>query len=627
LKTVYKKFHVLCLLFTLAASTVSQTRIDKFIPLSPSDSLDATYFIPSSPTPINGYPAILFVHGFGGSKNSTLASAQIYAQSGFATLCYSVRGHGNSSGSSSIMSIQERLDLSKVLSYTEDLPFVDTTSIGITGGSQGGLHGLWAVADNLPVKAITADVMIPDWASDIFRNGAIKYSLLWLLKNPTVHYTDIRDTLCNLLASDDYDSLRSIFSRDRDLDISGLSLSQKPLILLLKYQDFYFGANSGINFFKNYTGLKKLYLGTVGHYSDVSWDESYYQFSWITSWFNKFLKNIETGILLTPKYTYAYSSLPVDSSGYFTWQHIEANELPVPTYHRLYLKSGSQMEYTFPSSENDYFLLSNNYKNTNYTIDSAYFDGFKGARFDAALEKQTLIFETTQLNDDVTMMGAPRIKFFVTSNSNKFPVNVQIYETDSLGNKYFICRINYVFRSNNPCTNYTLEAEGYYHAHKFQKSNKIRVEICNIDISNRKTFPVIPFVLPVFEYSQTEIYTNLYLASYIDLPLLNAGLVTRIDELIADQTILLENQPNPFNPYTTIKYSLPKSSFVSLKIFDILGREVKTIFEGRQQGGYYSYVFDGSALTSGVYFCRIETANISGHSVSSIKTHKMLLIK
>ncbi|MBN1633268.1 MAG: T9SS type A sorting domain-containing protein [Ignavibacteria bacterium] len=74
---------------------------------------------------------------------------------------------------------------------------------------------------------------------------------------------------------------------------------------------------------------------------------------------------------------------------------------------------------------------------------------------------------------------------------------------------------------------------------------------------------------------------------------------------IPDRFDLQQNYPNPFNPVTVIKYQLPKIVFISLKVYDQLGKEVEVIYEGRQEPGYYEATLDGSGLASGIYFCRI----------------------
>ena len=83
---------------------------------------------------------------------------------------------------------------------------------------------------------------------------------------------------------------------------------------------------------------------------------------------------------------------------------------------------------------------------------------------------------------------------------------------------------------------------------------------------------------------------------------------------------LSQNYPNPFNPSTIIQYNLPKTGLVSLKIYDILGREVATLVNEQQVAGVYKVTFDASKLASGVYIYRI----ISGNFVS---TKKMMLLK
>jgi len=83
---------------------------------------------------------------------------------------------------------------------------------------------------------------------------------------------------------------------------------------------------------------------------------------------------------------------------------------------------------------------------------------------------------------------------------------------------------------------------------------------------------------------------------------------------------LYQNYPNPFNPTTTIEYRLSSSGFVSLKVYDVLGREVATLVNERQKAGTHTVIFDASRLLSGVYFCRL----VAG-SHSAVK--KMLMIK
>jgi len=83
---------------------------------------------------------------------------------------------------------------------------------------------------------------------------------------------------------------------------------------------------------------------------------------------------------------------------------------------------------------------------------------------------------------------------------------------------------------------------------------------------------------------------------------------------------LSQNYPNPFNPATTITYELPAAGWVTLKVFDILGREVQTLVNNQQMAGLHSVAFDASRLTSGTYFYRMQCGNF-------VQTKKFVLLK
>jgi hypothetical protein len=81
-----------------------------------------------------------------------------------------------------------------------------------------------------------------------------------------------------------------------------------------------------------------------------------------------------------------------------------------------------------------------------------------------------------------------------------------------------------------------------------------------------------------------------------------------------------QNYPNPFNPATTISYSIPNESQVSLKIYDVMGREVVELASGRQAAGFYNIEFDASSLASGTYFYKLTAGEF-------VSVKKMVLLK
>ncbi len=85
------------------------------------------------------------------------------------------------------------------------------------------------------------------------------------------------------------------------------------------------------------------------------------------------------------------------------------------------------------------------------------------------------------------------------------------------------------------------------------------------------------------------------------------------------QFSLEHNFPNPFNPSTTITYELPKPSMVTLSVYDLLGREVYVLVNDKSDAGYHEVKFDGTVLSSGVYFYRIQAG-------SYVQTRELLLL-
>ena len=89
---------------------------------------------------------------------------------------------------------------------------------------------------------------------------------------------------------------------------------------------------------------------------------------------------------------------------------------------------------------------------------------------------------------------------------------------------------------------------------------------------------------------------------------------------IPKQFRLEQNYPNPFNPTTTIEFALPQRSAVTLKLLDILGREVATLVDDELEAGVHKVSFDAKDLASGVYFYRIQAEGF-------VRARKLMLLK
>ncbi|MDD5361217.1 MAG: YCF48-related protein [Ignavibacteria bacterium] len=138
------------------------------------------------------------------------------------------------------------------------------------------------------------------------------------------------------------------------------------------------------------------------------------------------------------------------------------------------------------------------------------------------------------------------------------------------------------------------------------------------------TFTNIPFI------SNNGITTMSFVNAMTGWLMGEGGMIIRTDDILTNSTVtetqipkeylLSQNYPNPFNPTTKISFEIPKSGLVSLKIYDVLGREVAAVINEYRQAGKYTLDFDAAGFSSGIYFYRLST-----NGFSDIK--KMLLIK
>jgi hypothetical protein len=115
-----------------------------------------------------------------------------------------------------------------------------------------------------------------------------------------------------------------------------------------------------------------------------------------------------------------------------------------------------------------------------------------------------------------------------------------------------------------------------------------------------------------FNFSDGDVYARF-------ISPLATGVDNEID-LLPDKTTLLQNYPNPFNPTTSISFCLPSKLFVSLKVFNVLGKEVATLVSKEMPAGSYTNQWNGANLSSGVYFYRLQAGSFT-------QTKKLVLLR
>jgi hypothetical protein len=118
---------------------------------------------------------------------------------------------------------------------------------------------------------------------------------------------------------------------------------------------------------------------------------------------------------------------------------------------------------------------------------------------------------------------------------------------------------------------------------------------------------------------------NKYAVLYKKIPVSSILSDAADDEYNSIDFHMSQNYPNPFNPETSFDVVLPELTFIKIKVFDVLGREIKTIASEEKAAGRYTYRLNMNHYASGIYFCRLETRNASG--TVQFQERKIMLLK
>jgi len=611
--------------------------------------LDCSKFFPDTGNIFlpNGYPGVIMCHGYGDSKATLAQFAHDQASYGYSVYTYSMRGEGNSGGLSNLISITEAQDLMEVVNYVkhDQGSRVDSSNILIMGGSQGGIIPYMAACNGMNVKCIISALASPTFASSWIENGSIKMTLLWTVSYPpsNARYTPQVDAIRSWIYSgsvDKWDSLAYWLPLNRDF-ANQVPQNKIPIMLENSWQDYFFNAYGNISTIPILTSPKRYYFGAVqGHGGDTSGTENLWHMNFFNEWFYYWLFNINNNILTRPLFHYASTTFPTNSVNMWSFIHDSSSVWPPngQTDLKLFFNWDNILRITQNANQNKFQNLKN-HVSSKLTMQQAVDWEFKGGKFTTAFWKDYIIFNTPKLANDIRIIGTPQMKFDYASSAGRVQFNFQISEVnvpDSPNVVKLVSRVNYSDRHNTPNIRKNVPFYGNSFSHIFKKGDKIRITITNIDnkeISDTSFLGSNPFVLPVLDSGSSKIYYSNN--SYIILPVqvLNSspgGMKIFEDEnsepVQADNIPfnfdLKQNYPNPFNPSTTIEYAVPENSFVTLKIYNVSGKEVASLVNSQLSAGNYSVLLNADLyhLSSGIYFYKLTAGN-------QVAVKKLMLIK
>ncbi len=530
-----KYTFLLIVLLLIASSAFSQTSLNIQNPVKRTDfnlsledgiTLDCSKFSPQTTQP-EGIPAVIFLHGFGGSKNDVIPFAENLAKYGYYTFTYSMRGQGSSTGLSNVISTTEMNDLLQVIDFVKSEQGVNKDRIGLTGSSQGGILSFMAASNGVDVKCIVADLASPEFASNWIENGCVKMTLFWSLNydSTIVRYSDEAKNFKRWILSnkkDKWDSLAYYLPKDRDFT-SQLENMNVPMLASNSWQDKFFNTYGMIKASGLITSSYKMYYGTIGgHGSDTTHEETSYHSKIIENWLDWYLYGVNNGIQNSWKFAYTTSSHPIVFN-HWTYSRSYSDYWPPEGVEnlKLYFSPGNRLSGEPHREKTDTVSFLNDVRDKNLKMKYAVKSGFTGEEFNSRFIKTLMYFETEPLNNNILLAGTPMLNLIYSSTANICQYNFQIWEVKPNGEMNFVTRINFTDRHYRKNFVKQQLIYGISHSHMFQKGYRIRIYVTNIDNGPADNFlGTNPHVLPVLKRARNYIFMGKESPSYIELPVI-----------------------------------------------------------------------------------------------------------
>ncbi|MDB5033771.1 MAG: hydrolase [Chlorobi bacterium] len=266
-------FIIICVTALLRADAA--VRVDTLLTMSDGVRINVVYFRPQSTQPPAGYPALVLVHGFAGSKNDYASSlAPVYADSGYFSLAYTVRGQGldNPAYASEgefewFTGNRELADCREIIEWVRSRADVNRERVGIEGASQGGLTSWGAALARMPIRCAVPIIGVPYYSSILCPNKTENYFFLGALyvaklTGKVRMAPPLGDTLYNFLAADQYESA---LNHVRRYDPASLAAVQVPVFMQMAWQDDLFTGREFYRGFQELTVPKKLFVWPGPH--------------------------------------------------------------------------------------------------------------------------------------------------------------------------------------------------------------------------------------------------------------------------------------------------------------------------------------------------------------------------
>ncbi len=585
-------FHIAWLFLAITTHVSAQQSTETTVTMSDGVVLDALYFRPTTQAPANGYPAILLVHGFAGSKNDVRTLARTFATQGYVTVGYSVRGQGASGGLFDFFSSERILgDLRAMIDYTAHQPQVNPDRVAVLGGSQGGLHAWFAAAYQMPVRTVVSIIANGRVRENWLENNAMNWMFSHVALTSGVRFDQGTLTMIQQAGqTGQYDSLRSFLTRyssnERELDV------KVPVAIIVSAHDIFFNQNAAIRQFANLPTASRFILYPGGHALPEVQEQENYVLDVIDRWLAWWLKDdVSSESVASP------DSAVVHFDG-------------ATGERRVFARADEGLWLAPDPGRSELGELNLYFSNLGMLEDKPVNAGSSAVRFTTLLGSQPAVFRSEPFTRDVTLAPfSPLVSMYCSATGGSYQMNVSLFDYDPSANARTPIGRGHMQVDGNTGGTQLLQFELTRILHTMRAGHSLEVQVhggvsffpdFGLNFGNIVTAPAFNSENSLLWGGDAASTLRLYtLAS----PVTDVTVVPSLPRGIA----IGPNYPNPFGTSTFIPLAIATTQHVRVRMFSSTGREVATLYDGVLEAGSHALMFKADNLPSGIYFCRAES--------------------
>jgi predicted acyl esterase len=585
---------LIALMFVLMLITAAgaQSTVDTVLAMSDGIKLELLYCTPPSPPPSNGYPGIVIVHGFQGSKENVRANAVDYAKLGYVTLGYSVRGQGGSEGEFDFFTSERVLaDLKEMIDFTKALPNVNRDRIGVLGGSQGGIHAWAAAAHHLGARAVASIIANGRFEENWVANDAMNWTFARTIAVTTTRLKPgMKDSINLATTSGNISWVKELLGRYSTRDLE--SAVTTPTLIAVSYFDGFFNPSSALRQFARIPAPKRIFLYPGAHNLPGDGPTSNHVLTAIARWFNYWLKDDQSDSRI----------LSEDSS--VVMFDAATNEAQVFALRdsACWLNAPSSLPARL--SARTWYLASGGLSNTEPA------PGQKSFSYANILGSTPVTFRTTPFDNDLQIAGTfGRATLASDGSATMYQLNLLLFDIDpATGKTLPVTRGHYEYKQNTSGPQDVASFELNTVAHTVKAGHLLEARIHGgIGLVPNASNDFGNVVLGPVQNSTNTIYFGGNQPSSFTLYFLDKT-STGIEETASRPVATaLSMFPNPVGPGSfsgsdraTVQF-MNQSQNVHLALYNVLGREMATLVSGDCRPGSHQLAFDAASFPAGQY--------------------------